>query len=332
MRKILIVRFSSIGDIVLTTPVIRCVKQQLENAEVHYLTKSAFAPILSANPHIDKLFAIDKDVSECIDDLRSENYDHVVDLHNNLRTAILKRGLKKPNTVLNKINFQKWLKVNFKIDRLPHTHIVERYLKTVEKLGVINDEKGLDYFIQKEDKVAVSSLPSSHQNGYIGFVIGARHNTKRLPLAKIISICNNLSKPVVLLGGKEDVHSAEEIAAAVGINAYNACGKYNINQSASLVQQAEKIITHDTGLMHVAAAFKKEIISIWGNTIPEFGMYPYLSDHGKNGAGKIMEVRDLECRPCSKLGFTTCPKGHFKCMEEIDESEIVKAVESPTPK
>jgi len=332
MRKILIVRFSSIGDIVLTTPVIRCVKQQLEDAEVHYLTKSAFAPILSANPHIDKLFTIDKDVSECIDDLRSENYDHVVDLHNNLRTAILKRGLKKPTSVLNKINFQKWLKVNFKIDRLPHTHIVERYLKTVEKLGVANDGQGLDYFIPDEDEVAVSSLPSSHQNGYVGFVIGARHNTKILPLAKIIAICNNLSKPVVLLGGKEDVHSAEEIAAAVGIHVYNACGKYNINQSASLVQQAEKIITHDTGLMHVAAAFKKEIISIWGNTIPEFGMYPYRTDHGKNGAGKIMEVRDLECRPCTKLGFTTCPKGHFKCMEEIDESEIVKAVEAPTPK
>jgi ADP-heptose:LPS heptosyltransferase len=331
MAKILIVRFSSIGDIVLTTPVIRCVKQQLEKAEVHYLTKSAFAPILSANPHIDKLFAIDKDIGECIDDLKSENYDHVIDLHNNLRTAILKRGLKKPATVLNKTNFQKWLKVNLKIDRLPQQHIVERCLKTVEKLGVANDGGGLDYFIPNEDKVAVSSLPASHQNGYIGFVIGARHNTKKLPLEKIIAICNKLSKPVVLLGGKEDVQPAEEIAAAVGIRVYNACGKHNINQSASLVQQAEKIITHDTGLMHVAAAFKKEIVSIWGNTIPEFGMYPYLTDHGKNGSGKIMEIRGLACRPCSKIGYNACPKSHFKCMEEIDVNEIVQAVECPTP-
>ena len=160
MHKILIIRFSSIGDIVLTTPVIRCVKQQLENAEVHYLTKSAFAPILSANPHIDKLFAIDKDVSECIDDLRSENYDHVVDLHNNLRTAILKRGLKKPTSVLNKINFQKWLKVNFKIDRLPHTHIVERYLKTVEKLGVANYVQFLFFFFPIFFFFSFFSLPS----------------------------------------------------------------------------------------------------------------------------------------------------------------------------
>jgi len=331
MAKILIVRFSSIGDIVLTTPVIRCVKQQLEKAEVHYLTKNAFAPILSANPHIDRIFTIDKDIREHIDDLRAENYDHVVDLHNNLRTAILKRGLKKPATVLNKINFQKWLKVNFKIDRLPQQHIVERCLKTVEKLGVRNDGLGLDYFIPNADKVAVSSLPASHQNGYIGLVIGARHNTKKLPLEKIIAICNNLSKPVVLLGGKEDVQSAEEIAAAVGMRVYNACGKYNINQSASLVQQSEKIITHDTGLMHVAAAFKKEIISIWGNTIPEFGMYPYLTDHGKNSAGRIIEVRGLTCRPCTKIGYNACPKGHFKCMEEIDVNEIVQTVESPTP-
>jgi len=327
MSKILLVRFSSIGDIVLTTPVIRCLKQQVKETEIHYLTKRSFSSILTANPHIDKLFTIEKDVSEIMAELKSENYDHIVDLHNNLRTAILKRGLGKPTTALNKINFQKWLKVNFKIDRLPHTHIVERNLKTVEKFGVSNDGQGLEYFIPNEDEVAKNSLPDTHQNGYIGFVIGARQNTKRMPLEMIISICKKLSKPIVLLGGNEDVQGAGEIVSAVGNNVYNACGKYNINQSASLVKQADKIITHDTGLMHIAAAFQKEIISIWGNTIPEFGMYPYLSGHGENGVGKIMEVKDLDCRPCSKLGFKKCPKGHFKCMLDINERKIVEAAE-----
>lgn len=325
-QKILIIRFSSIGDIVLTTPVIRCLKEQLEGVEIHYLTKTAFASILESNPHIDKLYTIQKDVSECLEDLRAENYDHVVDLHNNLRTAIVKRGLKRPTSVLNKINFQKWLKVNFKIDRLPNVHIVERYLKTVENFGVSNDGKGLDYFIPDHDIVDLKSLPADHQNGYIGFVIGAKFATKRMPVKKIISICKSLDRPIVLLGGKEDVINAEEIKREVGNNIYNACGIYNINQSASVVKQAKKIITHDTGLMHIAAAFQKEIISIWGNTIPEFGMYPYSTGHGENEAGKIIEIKDLDCRPCSKIGFKKCPKGHFKCMENLDEAGIVEAV------
>ncbi|MBL4755524.1 MAG: glycosyltransferase family 9 protein [Flavobacteriales bacterium] len=325
MSKILVVRFSSIGDIVLTTPVVRCLKEQLPDSKVHYLTKTAFASILEGNPHIDKLYTIQKDVSEQLKALKAENYDHIVDLHHNLRTAILKSGLKKPTTSFNKINFQKWLKVKFKMDRLPPTHIVERYLETVKTLGVKNDHKGLDYFVPSQDEVGLSELPLSHQNGYVGFVIGAKQNTKKMPLEKIISICKKLSKPILLLGGKEDMANAEEILKAVGPNAYSACGKFNINQSASLVRQADKIITHDTGLMHIAAAFGKEIISIWGNTIPAFGMYPYLTGHGDKGAGKIMEVEGLNCRPCSKLGFDKCPKGHFKCMLNIDIQAIVDA-------
>ncbi len=129
---------------------------------------------------------------------------------------------------------------------------------------------------------------------------------------------------MILLGGKEDFEKGEQIQSAVGSRQsaiLNACGKYNLNQSASLVKQAKKIITHDTGLMHIAAAFKKEIISVWGNTIPEFGMYPY---YGKSQVLSLKsQVPNLSCRPCSKLGFSECPKKHFKCMNEINEKEII---------
>jgi len=319
LKKILIIRFSSIGDIVLTTPVIRCLKMQKPEMEIHFLTKKSFKGIVENNPYLTKVHCIEKDVKEIVKELKKENFDFVVDLHNNIRSMQTKTALGKPSTSFRKLNFKKWMLVNFKINRMPAMHIVDRYLQTVAQLGIVNDNKGIDFFIPEKDEVALSSIPVSHQNGYIGFVIGARHYTKQLPIAKIISICKKLNQPIVLLGGKEDIKNALEIEKALGTSIYNACGKNNLNQSASLVKQATKIISHDTGLMHIAAAFKKEIISIWGNTVPAFGFTPYLPA----SSSRMVEVKNLSCRPCSKIGYEKCPKGHFKCMMLIDEAEVV---------
>ncbi len=315
MKKLLIIRFSSIGDIILTTPVIRCLKQQLSDVEVHYLTKKQYVPLLEANPNIDKLYSIHDKIDEVIPDLKNENYDHIIDLHKNFRSKGVLMKLRKPSSTFSKINVQKWLIVNLKVNRLPQVHIVDRCFRAVEKFGVKNDQVGLDYFIPAKDEVHLNSLPVSHQSGFIGWVIGAKFNTKVFPEEKIIEVCKRIDKQIVLLGGPEDAEKGERIHQAVGEKIFNSCGKYNLNQSASLVRQAEKIITNDTGLMHIAAAFKKEIISLWGNTIPEFGMYPYMP--GNEERSKIFEIKGLSCRPCSKLGYSKCPKGHFKCMRDI---------------
>ena len=297
---------------------IRCIKGHQPDVEVHYVTKKMFKGILEHNPYITKIHTIEKNVSEVMDDLRKENFDLVIDLHNNIRSMQIKKMLGKRSYTFKKLNFKKWVLVHFKIDKMPALHIVDRYMQTVLPIGVKNDHKGLEYFIPEKDVVKISSLPTSHQQGYIGFVIGAKHFTKRLPLEKIIAICKKINKPIILLGGKEDNLRATEIKKAVGTTIYNACGDYNLNQSASLVQQATKIITHDTGLMHIAAAFKKEIISVWGNTVPAFGFTAYLPDP----KSRILEVQGLSCRPCSKIGYDKCPKGHFKCMKDIDESLV----------
>ena len=318
MKKILIIRFSSIGDIVLTTPVIRCIKEQKPEIEIHYLTKKSFKGILEHNPYLSKIHTIEKDIKEIATELKQENFDYVIDLHNNLRSLQTKRIIGKPSSSFKKLNFKKWMLVNLKINNMPAMHVVDRYLETAAALGIKNDLKGLDYFIPTKDEVQLQSLPSTHQNGYIGFVIGAKHFTKQLPTEKIIAICKKLNQPIILLGGKEDKERAIAIEKAVGTTIYNACGNYNLTQSASLIKQAKKIISHDTGLMHIAAAFKKEIISVWGNTVPAFGFTPYLPD----SKSKIVEVKNLACRPCSKIGYDKCPKGHFKCMMEIDENEF----------
>ncbi|MFT4204170.1 MAG: glycosyltransferase family 9 protein [Chitinophagaceae bacterium] len=320
--KILIIRFSSIGDIVLTSPVVRCLKKQLPDVELHYLTKPGYASIVAANPYIAQVKLLDKDWKKMMRDLQAEQYDLIIDLHHNLRTWRIKRGLRKVKSVsFDKLNYQKWLMVRFKINKLPNVHIVDRYLETVQYLGVSNDGAGLDCFIKDADKMSITSmLPPSHHNGYVGIVIGASYETKQLPLEKLKELCENINKPIVLLGGKEDTENGDALSALDSGRIYNACGQFSLMESAFLVSQAEKVVSHDTGLMHIAAAFQKPILSIWGNTIPEFGMYPYYGQHANQNTS--FEVQGLSCRPCSKIGYHQCPKKHFKCMEMQDVKKI----------
>ena len=323
--KILIIRFSSIGDIVLTTPVIRCLKQQLPDAEIHYLTKYAYRAIVEYNPYLHKVHFLHDDAAPVIEDLKKENFDYIIDLHHNLRTMKVKRALHKvPSYSFNKLNIQKWFFTALKINMMPDVHIVDRYLKTVQKLGVRNDGKGLDYFIPERDKVPDNDIPAAQSLGYVGIVIGAAHSTKKLPIIKLQELCAKINHPIVLMGGSEDRDIGNEIAAIDKVKIYNSCGKFSINESADLVRRARVIITHDTGLMHIAAAFKKPVISIWGNTVPAFGMAPYYGN--ALVANDIFEVKGLWCRPCSKIGFDRCPLGHFKCMTKQDMDTLATKV------
>ncbi len=329
MKKILIIRFSSIGDIVLTTPVIRTIKTQLD-CKVHYCTKPGYAPILRENPYIDKLHVLDNGLRGLISELKKEKFDLIIDLHHNLRTSIIKGMLRIPSHSFDKINFRKWLMVNLKINKLPNRHIVDRYLDAARPLGIRMDQLGLDYFIPDDEFVPKSTLPEPFNKEYVVYAIGAQHATKRLPFKRMVELCDKINKPILLLGGPGDAAMAERIVSFFrktdrsapyeeGLTELNkksvilnGCGKYSLNQSASLVKQATHVFTHDTGLMHIAAAFKKPIFSIWGNTIPQFGMYPYRTKF------TVFENNRLDCRPCSKIGYDKCPKGHFKCMNDVN--------------
>jgi ADP-heptose:LPS heptosyltransferase len=340
--KFLIIRFSSIGDIVLTTPVIRCLKKQVPEAEVHFLTKEGFHSIVQHNPYIDKIHLLAHSFELMIHELKLEEYDWIVDLHKNVRTVRVKQALGKPSRSFNKLNTQKYIYVNLKLNVMPNVHIVDRYMKTVESFGVKNDGAGLDYFIPTKDETKKEDIPAAHHAGFIGIVIGAAHNTKKYPVHKLKDLCARLDHPVILLGGKEDWQNGDEISAVDPIKIYNACGKFSINESADLVRRSKLIISNDTGLMHIAAAFKKPIISLWGNTVPSFGMYPYyganyLQGYNNTVASKpgtttspydILQVNKLKCRPCTKIGYDKCPRGHFKCMEKIEVDQVMKAIEA----
>lgn len=329
--KILIIRLSSIGDIILTTPVVRALKTQMEDVEIHFCTKKQYECLVTENPYIDKVHLLNDSLLDLTSDLRREKYDLVIDLHHNIRSFFIKGlmpGVKKKS--FRKINFEKWLMVKFKLNKLPNLHIVDRYHETIKSLGVKKDELGLDYFIPDKDEVEKDWLPETHRKEYIVFAIGGQHATKKLPFGKMVELCDKINKPIILLGGPEDAKTGDqvekffkkngndpdrELKLKEGLNkkadVYNGCGKFNINQSASIVKGARVVFTHDTGIMHIAAAFKKEVFSIWGNTIPQFGMYPYRTKF------TVFENTKIQCRPCSKIGHHKCPKGHFKCMKDI---------------
>lgn len=318
--KILVIRFSSMGDIIYTTPVVRCIKKQVPNAEVHFLTKPAFKYIYDNNPYVDKLLLLKPSLSDTINEIKAEKYDHIVDLHNNLRTTIIKLRTGIKATTYKKQPIRKWLSLKFKLKLIAPTHLVDRYLEATKPIGVINDGQPIDYYVKAEHELS-KLLPASHQNGYIAFVIGATHFTKRMPNEKIISICSQLKLPVVLLGGNDVKANGDIVASAIGANIYNACGVTSLDESVYLVSQAQSIIGFDTGLTHIAEAFSKPIVSVWGGTVPELlGVQPYMVKE------VLVAGIDLDCRPCSKFGLEKCPLGHFKCMNDMPEGDIISFV------
>lgn len=319
--KILVVRFSSIGDIVLTTPVIRALKNQIEEVEIHYLTKNKFKPLLEGNPHLTKIYTIDKDTDEVLSELKAENYDYLIDLHHNLRTLKLKFKLGVKHFSFPKLNIKKWFLVRFKFNRLPNVHIVERYFQAVEKLGVKNDGLPGELFINPSDMVNVMNAFRLEKNIFVAVALGGQYKTKQIPNTILKNCLKEIDLPIVLLGGSEDLEKGEALLELLpGKQIFNKCGQYSLMQSASIVSQSEVLLTGDTGLMHIAACFDRKIVSVWGNTVPELGMYPYLPAK-KNQYG-IHEVKHLSCRPCSKIGFQKCPKGHFNCMNLQDTKAI----------
>lgn len=317
MVKFLVVRFSSIGDIVLTSPIVRCLKQQVEGAEVHFLTKKAFEPLVMNNPYIDKVHCLENDFPALIAQLKTQQFDYIIDLHKNLRTARLRQSLRRMAFTFDKLNLKKWLAVRLKYNTLPKVHIVDRYFDAVRLFDVVNDNKGLDFF-PVDAEWSPGESTGLEPGRYSVLVLGAKHATKQMPLDLMMDLCEGIKGKLVLVGGKDEMELASKLANQSG-TCINLVGKLSIDQSAIVISHSKVVIAPDTGMMHIAAAYKKDILSVWGNTIPDFGMYPYLA----GSSSKIFEVEGLGCRPCSKIGYPKCPKGHFKCMMQQDTQAII---------
>ena len=318
--RILIIRLGSASDIMLTTPIIRAINQQIEGAEIHFLVNKNNRELLASNPRIAKIHEYQETEKVLIDELKAEHFDFIVDLQHNRRTKHLCNKLGIPCSFFQTHSIKRWISVRLKINTLPRRHLVERYFETVKAIGVQNDHQGLEYPIPKEEKFDTDNLPVFFEDGYVAVVLDAERATQRIPTNKIVEITTILHKPVILIGGKEVRHIGQEIVSQLGDRAHNTCGELSFNQSASLIQQSACVLTGDSVFMHVASALNKPVCSLWGSTVPEFGKYPYLPE--QRNLFRIFEICSLKCRPCAQLGFKKCPRRHFRCMNNIPTIEV----------
>ncbi len=321
--RILVIRFSSIGDVLLTTPVLRVLSRA--GHEVHFVTKSGMVPLLKTNPHVDRIWPLETypSLKALCQALKTQRFDYVADLHGNLRSFLVRLQLWPIRTRgYDKCVWPRWIRVWTK--RWGRCrHVVERYFDAIQPLGLGPDGQGLTLVVPPEAYTVLDHLPPSHRNGYYSIVLGARHVTKQIPPHRIAYLLDRVRYPTVLIGGPAEQALGEKLATSRP-HVVNMAGKANLLESTALIQRSRLVVTPDTGMMHVAAALRRPMLVLWGSTVPEFGFTPYVPD----GAVPVYqyEVRGLNCRPCSRHGRPRCPKGHFACMERHPWTQIANQI------
>jgi heptosyltransferase-2 len=318
--RLLFIRFSAIGDLVLASPAIRCAKQQLPGIEIHLVTKRSMRAVTEANPYIDHFHYLDGDLGALIAEMKTFTFDYIIDLHKNLRSFRIRSALSVPVLAYDKLSVEKFLLTKLQIKRMPDRHISLRSVDALAPLGVVYDGKGLDYFIPETVQV-----PVLFSAGYVALVIGASYATKKLPLDSLKQLVKLIPHPIVLIGGPEEKTDGAELAMLDPDRIVNTCGTYTLHESAALVRDARVVISHDTGMLYIACAFEKNVIAIWGATSPALQVEPLMPENTKAHVFQA-KVPNLSCQPCSNFGTKTCPKGHFNCMKQQDLPEIARQV------
>jgi len=317
IKSILIIRLSSLGDILLSTPLIRTIKTRYPNIEIDIIVKRQYHDVIAHNPHLRNKYSYNSAKrKELISELKKQNYDLIIDLQSNINSRKLTARLKGKTVRFKKKTLEKFLFVNTKINLLKNApQIPVRYAKTIE--GFELDDSGLD--------IVTSARPSEFllkNENYIGICPGSRHFTKMWPLDNYVKLCRLLLKNswnILLFGGITDRKICLEIKNQVP-EVINLQNDDDILQTAANMILCNAIYCNDSGMMHTACAAEVPVIAFFGSTVKEFGFTPYKN---KN---VILENNNLSCRPCSHIGKNRCPEKHFKCMKEISPQRAFEAL------
>lgn len=324
--KTLVIRFSSAGDILLTSLFLRALRKRFPDGEITFLTKRSFAPLVQHSPHINHVLTIDDGATlgqarALRRRLMAENYDVVFDLHNSLRSRVIRFGLGKAKAVFRKPSLRKWLLVRFKVNLLrPIIPIPERYLAVGKAYGLENDGNGLEFFIGPNNRPLPDELPGP----LIALAPGARHVTKRWPADRFAALGKELlggdGGTIILLGGPDEIEACRQVETMIEGNVLNLAGRTTLPEAAAAIDRCALVVCNDSALAHVAAARNVPVITIFGSTVQEFGFAPY------SDKAVVVQNEGLPCRPCTTIGRAECPKGHFKCMNEVEPEELLQKI------
>ncbi|MBI5021226.1 MAG: lipopolysaccharide heptosyltransferase II [Ignavibacteriales bacterium] len=338
-QKILIIRLSSLGDVILTSPVVRCLRKTFPSAQIDFLIKSEYADLYRFNPNISSLIELKSADPDELKSLKQKitrtRYDIIIDLHNSLRSRYIRfLSMSRYTRVINKKILKRLLLVKFGVNLFgDNESVVDRYFKTVEKFGVINDIQGLEIFIPDEvreiTKTLAEQLNLSRYQNIFGFVPSAKHFTKRWLPERFVELGIRLSRDykskILIFGGKDEQEYCDDISQMIdsrsGANVSdNLAGKLNLLETAATLDYCNLIITNDSGLMHLATARKKKVVAIFGSTVKHLGFAPSGTE------SSVVEAVSVKCRPCSHIGRSECPKKHFNCMKKITVEMMISEV------
>ncbi len=331
----LIIRLTSMGDIILTTPIVRLIKTKYPTSTISFITSKQYSEIYKFNPYVDNLYEYDKDFK--IEELSNfkktilrtnsnKKFDYVIDLQKNFRSKILRSGLGKKYIFTKKLRLQKLSLVYFKKPLLKKIiPIPELHRLALNELKIDDDGKGLEiWFPEQKDNDYYQTLNTNKNTiPKIAIAPGAFHYTKQYPKDKFINLIeilkNEIHCEIILIGGKKDKLITDYILQNSKFNLTDKTNSSSIIETSRVIDLSDLLISNDTGVVHIAAARKKPVVVIFGSTVKEFGFIPFRTSY------EIVE-NDLECRPCTHYGKDKCPKLHLNCLNNIDENDIIKSV------
>lgn len=316
LKKVIIIRLSSLGDILLTTPLIRTLKTLYPQLNIDFIVRKEYQDAIRFNPYLSQIIPINRSYNskEINDKITNGKYDLIIDLQNNFRSRKFTRNAPCKIVRYKKPYLKRLLLVKFKVNKFEEIiPIPVRYANSIPNFTL--DNKGLELFLSPDNK---NNLPN--KINYIGLCPGSQHKTKMWPPEYFVKLGNELNKNnfgVLLFGGKNDQKICKEISNQIE-NSKDLSNNNDLLKLAEGIKMCKAVICNDSGLMHTALAINVPTIAIFGSTVKEFGFAPYK---GKN---LILENNLLSCRPCSHIGLDECPKKHLKCLKDINPSFVIK--------
>jgi heptosyltransferase-2 len=342
LHKTLIIRLSSVGDVVLSSPLVRALHARYPDCQIDFLVKAEYADLVRFNPHVAQVIQFPGggtlgDLVRLRRTVISSRYDLIIDIHDSIRSRYLSAGAGKVTRV-NKRKFARMLLVNFKLDVYDRfggaPDVAARYLETVIPWGILDDGEGPDLFFPPDVKAAVERLLGAEHvepgTMCIGVCPCARHGNKMWPGERFAESAGHLAEqhglPVLLFGGADEREMCGAIEGAINgahprASVLNLAGRLSLLETGCAMDRCAVVLANDTGLMHIAEARGVPVVAVFGPTVREFGFFP------RGARATVIERPGLSCRPCTHIGLPRCPLGHFRCMKEIAPRAVIDGAE-----